>query len=407
MCIRDRALAERLCAALAARGFTPMPWWTSFSPGQYTYHRILELCRMVDGAVFIFGNDDKSWYRSDAVTVPRDNVILEYGVFTAVLDPKKCIIVREQESKMPTDLDGLGRQEFQSTDEETATKVVEHLESEFQKIHAPLRPQTLNLLVDPELSMKQLDEPFPKDWMLRSCYVGLEGAKAWLAFSRDHEYRRLSGAVDVRKSILNVINRTNLDFRTFVSLGPGDGDLDLDIITALIKTEPTLQYIPVDISDGLLLGVCEHLGSHVTIPIGILCDFEDRANFVTFHVNGYGRSPKLYGLLGGTFGNLDTNEHRFLGSLLAGLAKDDCLLMDVGINKENSNEVPKKPDVNTISHGRKFFYSHGAAQVLEIPSKEIFDNFSKFVQTKIEPGPSDVSGTNVVIFQPVRGDGKG
>jgi|CZKV01.1.fsa_nt_gi hypothetical protein len=398
-------LAQDVCNALTARGFTPLPWWTSFPPGQYTFHRILELCHMVDGAVFIFANDDKGWYRDDAVTVPRDNVILEYGVFTAILDPKRCLIVREQESKMPTDLNGLCWQEFQTTDELTSKKIVEHLESEFLRTHAPLRPQTLKLLVDPELSMKQLKEPYPKDWMLRSCYVGLEGAKAWLSFSSDPEYRRLSGAVDVRKSILNLISKTGLDFRTFVSLGPGDGDLDFDIITALGKKEPTLQYIPVDISDGLLLGVCEHLGSHVTIPTGILCDFEDRANFVTYHANSFGRSPKLYGLLGGTFGNLDTNEHRFLGNLMAGLAKDDCLLIDVAINKEGSMIAAKKPDINAKSHGRKFFYSHGAARSLGIQTAEVYANFTKYVQIEIENAPSDIHDTNVVVFSTVL-DGK-
>jgi len=78
-----------------------------FLPGQNTYSRLLEIARSVDAAIFIFGEDDKVWYRSDALKQPRDNVILEYGLFCGILGVENAIVCRKDAAKGPTDLAGM------------------------------------------------------------------------------------------------------------------------------------------------------------------------------------------------------------------------------------------------------------------------------------------------------------
>jgi predicted nucleotide-binding protein len=79
----------------------PVPWNlpTLFLPGDNTFLNLIEISRSVDGAIFIFAEDDLVWYRADTVAQPRDNVLLEYGLFVGALGPKRAIICRRGRPK--------------------------------------------------------------------------------------------------------------------------------------------------------------------------------------------------------------------------------------------------------------------------------------------------------------------
>jgi hypothetical protein len=87
----------------------PIPWDEPgvFPAGTYVLPRLIELSHQVHGAIFIFGEDDKLWYRRDRVKATRDNVLLEYGIFAATLGPERALICRKGEAKKPSNLDGL------------------------------------------------------------------------------------------------------------------------------------------------------------------------------------------------------------------------------------------------------------------------------------------------------------
>jgi hypothetical protein len=87
----------------------PVPWNspTLFLPGENTFLKLIEISKTVDAAVFIFAEDDKVWYRADTVSQPRDNVLLEYGLFVGALGPKRAIICRSGKPKAATDLQGI------------------------------------------------------------------------------------------------------------------------------------------------------------------------------------------------------------------------------------------------------------------------------------------------------------
>ncbi|HEX5483746.1 MAG TPA: TIR domain-containing protein [Terriglobia bacterium] len=93
---------------LESSGIEPVPWNlpTLFLPGDNTLQKLIEISKQVDAAVFVFAEDDKVWYRADTFTQPRDNVLLEYGLFVGALGPKRAIICRRGRPRAATDLQG-------------------------------------------------------------------------------------------------------------------------------------------------------------------------------------------------------------------------------------------------------------------------------------------------------------
>jgi Predicted nucleotide-binding protein containing TIR-like domain len=87
----------------------PLPWDEPllFLPGHNTFARLIDISGTVDAAIFLFGEDDQVWYRQDAAVQPRDNVLIEYGLFAGRLGQKRAVVCRKGRSKNPTDLQGI------------------------------------------------------------------------------------------------------------------------------------------------------------------------------------------------------------------------------------------------------------------------------------------------------------
>src|SRR6476620_2287444 len=85
------------------------PWTTTFNPGRGTLDRLVELSQEVDFAAFVFAQDD--WTTTDASpsgeASPRDNVVIEAGLFCGSLGIRRTFILHATGSKLPTDLLGL------------------------------------------------------------------------------------------------------------------------------------------------------------------------------------------------------------------------------------------------------------------------------------------------------------
>ena len=90
-------------------GHEPLPWTKPglFPPGTYTLARLIEIIQDCGAAIFIFAEDDRVWYREDRLPQTRDNVLIEYGLFTGALGLKKAIICQHGRPKTPVDTMGL------------------------------------------------------------------------------------------------------------------------------------------------------------------------------------------------------------------------------------------------------------------------------------------------------------
>lgn len=87
----------------------PLPWDRPgvFPPGMYPFHVLIEISRSVDAAIFVFSEDDQLWYRGNESRQPRDNVLIEYGMFAGTLGPERALICRSGHPLIASDLAGL------------------------------------------------------------------------------------------------------------------------------------------------------------------------------------------------------------------------------------------------------------------------------------------------------------
>ncbi|WP_426190585.1 TIR domain-containing protein [Massilia sp. DWR3-1-1] len=94
---------------LKAANFTPCPWTApeAFLPGVSTWENLLKMLDDVDAAAFVFREDDYLHKDSHALPLIRDNVLLEFGLFSGRLGPSRCVFFKKGEPKLPEDLKGI------------------------------------------------------------------------------------------------------------------------------------------------------------------------------------------------------------------------------------------------------------------------------------------------------------
>lgn len=167
------------------------------------------------------------------------------------------------------------------------------------------------------------------DWSARALYVGESGAQNWLRVVREPNYPlRDPSLYDLRANRLSALQ--GLDVNTFVSLGPGDGHNEVELVQTLAsQSREKLLYVPVDISLPLLKQAITLLSGHAAVPIAIHADFEESGEFLAHILAQYTRPPVLFGLLGGTLGNLDRGEQHLLTWLRSQLQAEDRILIDL------------------------------------------------------------------------------
>lgn len=102
-----------IAALIDSLGSESRPWNSLTNPvfvaGNYTLDSLLEVADDVDGAIFIFSADDKTWYTKhlkEENTV-RDNVLLEYGLFCGKKGRKKVAFVCKNNPRIASDLLGI------------------------------------------------------------------------------------------------------------------------------------------------------------------------------------------------------------------------------------------------------------------------------------------------------------
>jgi len=328
-----------------------------------------------------FGKDDNIWYRDENLECPRDNVILEYGIFLKRLNRKSVIIVREEKTKLPTDLLGLT---YEVASKETPQNIVSHLKGLYSCPFPLLPSSEINISADPKVVTRQMQDPLPKEWHQRVLYFGVEGARRWLSVS--DEFKGMS-SYNRSSKILDLVEE--LEVRTFVSFGPGDASVDKSILVKIRNNVPWIHYIPVDISDGLLKHSINSIHEDYYVPIGVFGDFEDSLDFIKRQLDIYARSPKLFGLIGNTLGNLDKSEQDFIEGLRWCMEPEDRLLLEVRIKGKNW-QWEKDGNTNHESYNNKwrYFIATGIARRENIPIEEIVENFEDYVE--FERGDSDV-----------------
>ncbi len=231
---------------------------------------------------------------------------------------------------------------------------------------------------DPLLSDILQSQLPPNKWHQRSLYLSASGCEAWLAADAQVPYTR---APSYFHRLRQASMRTSAP--TFISLGPGGGQIDQEVVTTLRRTSEVVTYIPLDINVELLRRAIDSLSGIAVIPFGILADFEASLTFLNEAVQRTKSvvRPVLIGLLGGTFGNIDLLESNFLTKVASITQSGDFLMFDAIVLGSNSRSTS-----GDTQEARYFLASGAARQTGRLP-EEVLANFGRM---RIVSGSSDV-----------------
>lgn len=102
---------------LAGAPFIVRPWTAGvFSASQFPIDDLTKQLDAADFAVLVFGPDDKALSRWRWTNAPRDNVVLELGLFMGALSRERTFVVspRDRKVKIPTDILGMSPVQYVS-----------------------------------------------------------------------------------------------------------------------------------------------------------------------------------------------------------------------------------------------------------------------------------------------------
>ena len=105
-------IMDEVAAVVGANGFSTLKWNSPnaniFIAGQNTIDNLIKATERVDAAIFIFNDDDKTWFNDsmESRTV-RDNVLFEYGLFMGKLGKTKVAIASKNDPHIASDLKGI------------------------------------------------------------------------------------------------------------------------------------------------------------------------------------------------------------------------------------------------------------------------------------------------------------
>jgi hypothetical protein len=101
-------IMKRISALLHESGHIPLCWNEAINLGQGTLiDQLIRISHEVDGAIFIFAEDDPVEVRGKRKEQPRDNVIFEYGLFMGTLGAESVVFVRVGKAKIANNLQGV------------------------------------------------------------------------------------------------------------------------------------------------------------------------------------------------------------------------------------------------------------------------------------------------------------
>lgn len=111
--------AESILVILADTVLSTLWRYGTFDPGQYPVDAIQRMANESNYGTFILTPDDTATVRASEVVIPRDNVLLELGMFLTRLGRESCFIVTPNDVsnlRLPSDLRGVTEIRYSHSD---------------------------------------------------------------------------------------------------------------------------------------------------------------------------------------------------------------------------------------------------------------------------------------------------
>jgi hypothetical protein len=104
-CSQNVGMAAQIENYLRREGATVLNYQMDFRSGLSILSEIAEATARCSAGIFLFAENDQL-EGSDTSAAPRDNVVFEAGYFMNAKGPERCLIIRQENAKMPADLGG-------------------------------------------------------------------------------------------------------------------------------------------------------------------------------------------------------------------------------------------------------------------------------------------------------------
>jgi SAM-dependent methyltransferase len=93
-------------------------WTSAFDSGDMTGEKLIAYAKSIGAAVVVLTGDDETTSRGEEQSSPRDNLILEAGIFISQLGFGRVLLLRERGAKLPSDLLGVTLGVFDGPDQD-------------------------------------------------------------------------------------------------------------------------------------------------------------------------------------------------------------------------------------------------------------------------------------------------
>jgi predicted nucleotide-binding protein len=380
---RDSAARDTVISFVAALGLRPVTWTKAVELtglGSPSTLQIVEAgINAAQAVVVILTGDDVTKLRPELGTEkpnyqPRANVLFEAGWAIGLIGQQRTVLVRFGEVAMPSDIRGINDIRMDNSAAKrsdlrqrliSAGCVIDTVSTEY------LRPETAgdfvgpgdgdtpgphildrggftDFLVDSTLSYHidnlKLQDELCQDLSgnasrtLKYNYIGSSCAQNWLTLSQDPAYGHSDLVDSFKKYSDEIVDAAAMNAKSvdFVSLGPGDGTIDVKIIDSLQRKSILAHYYPLDLSVELLQTSVSLILRQDFLcrrrPLKIKAIHGDFTKLPFYKpIFAYDAAINFVALVGYSLGN--HNESELLGKLLEGMESGDLLLFDIRLHQ--------------------------------------------------------------------------
>lgn len=146
------SVAHHLQAVLEQRSVCEVECWDQdvFEPSRYALESLLQVAARVDFAVLVASPDDVTVSRGTQGASVRDNIVLEYGLFTGALGRERTYLLAtgDRDLKLPTDTLGLTRLPYgprsdgnlRAAVNDAALRIQQQVQRQGGRARAPISP---------------------------------------------------------------------------------------------------------------------------------------------------------------------------------------------------------------------------------------------------------------------------
>ncbi|MDI9312776.1 MAG: L-histidine N(alpha)-methyltransferase [Limnohabitans sp.] len=344
---KNQGKLSKIIKILKAQNHDVFPWWDegTLNGGEILIDNLIQVANKCDAGIFILRKDDILVNNKDGheIGVPRDNVLIECGMYLGLKGKERTLVIKDGDYhtiKIASDLGGVLLKDIDDTDLESS------LIKFFDNKKLNIESKKTKFYLSNTNTDNILNQEFKK-WSSKALYIGSKSARLWEAFENEKDSEKtLLDKEEVKEFVEKIDKSTNITIdytkiNNVISLGPGCGKFDNEIVSKVFSKNNLLKYIPIDINPYYAYKASKYVkkkSPNIKIPFAIIEDFEENSEYVTDLLKNKIHDLKqscLFLMIGGTFSNLEGDEENVIVKIKSWMDENSYLIVDVFIKPED------------------------------------------------------------------------